>query len=387
MWRLRIGEGGNDPYIYSTNNYLGRQTWEFDPNAGTPEDRAEVEQARQNFYNNRNYVQASSDLIWQMQFLREKKFKQTIAEQRLRMVMTLYITGHLNTIFSGEYSKEILRYIYCHQNENGGWGLYVGGHSTMFSTALNYICMRLLGVGPDGGLNNACKRGRKWILDRGGVTTIPSWGKTWLAILGVYEWSGCHPMPPEFWLFPSYFPIHPAKMFCLLRGTYMPTSYLYGKKFVGPITPLISQLRQELHIEPYDEINWRKKLHLCAKEDLHYPHSLLQRLLWDCLYMFSEPLLNSWPFNKFREKALRLRLVGGIQVYLGKVEFGVKHYSSRNCWERENSTIPPEIREINSPSKSVNCYYSGIQLAVGIQDSANQTWEIGGKLNSGLGES
>ena len=52
----------------------------------------------------------------------------------------------------------------------------------MFSTALNYICMRLLGEGPDGGQDNACERARKWILDRGGVITIPSWGKTWLSV-------------------------------------------------------------------------------------------------------------------------------------------------------------------------------------------------------------
>lgn len=220
----------------------------------------------------------------------------------------LHITGNLNTIFSSEHRKEILRYIYCHQNEDGGWGLYIGGHSTMFCTALNYICMRLLGVGPDGGLNNACERGRKWILDRGGVTTFSSWGKTWLSILGVYEWSGCQPMPPEFWLFPSYFPIHPAKMFCYCRLTYMPMSYLYGRKFVGPITPLISQLREELHIEPYNEIDWSAKRHLCAKEDLYYPHTRLQILLWDSLYIFSEPLLNCWPFNKLREKALKVTM-------------------------------------------------------------------------------
>jgi beta-amyrin synthase len=37
----------------------------------------------------------------------------------------------------------------------------------------------MLGVGPD---EEACARGRKWILDRGGVTSIPSWGKTWLSV-------------------------------------------------------------------------------------------------------------------------------------------------------------------------------------------------------------
>ncbi|KAB2026537.1 hypothetical protein ES319_D06G225900v1 [Gossypium barbadense] len=30
-------------------------------------------------------------------------------------IMSLYITGHLNTIFSPEHRKEILRYIYYHQ--------------------------------------------------------------------------------------------------------------------------------------------------------------------------------------------------------------------------------------------------------------------------------
>ena len=67
MWRLKIAEGGNDPNIYSTNNFLGRQTWEFDPDAGTLEERAEVEEARQNFWKNRNVVKPSSDLLWKFQ--------------------------------------------------------------------------------------------------------------------------------------------------------------------------------------------------------------------------------------------------------------------------------------------------------------------------------
>ncbi|XWS20503.1 hypothetical protein CRYUN_Cryun31cG0106700 [Craigia yunnanensis] len=178
----------------------------------------------------------------------------------------------------------------------------------MFSTALNYICMRLLGEGPDGGQDNACEKARKWILDRGGVTTIPSWGKTWLSTLGVFYWSGCHPMPPEFWFLPSYFPIYQAKMWCYCRVTYFPMSCLYAKKFVGPITPLILQLREELHIEPYHKINWKQKRHLCAKEDLYYPHTWIQMLLWDSLYTFADPLLSQWPFNKLREKALRITM-------------------------------------------------------------------------------
>lgn len=67
MWKLKIGEGKNDPYLFSTNNFAGRQTWEFDPEGGTPEERAEVEEARQNFHKNRRQFPACGDLLWRMQ--------------------------------------------------------------------------------------------------------------------------------------------------------------------------------------------------------------------------------------------------------------------------------------------------------------------------------
>ncbi|PHT52266.1 Beta-amyrin synthase [Capsicum baccatum] len=352
MWKLKIAKGEDGPYLYSTNNYVGRQIWEFDPSAGTIEERAEIEEARQQFWNNHYKVKPSSDLLWRMQFLREKNFKQRIPSVKVEegeeishevatialrravhffsalqatdghwpaensgplfslppLVMCVYITGHLNTVFPPEHRKEILRYIYCHQNEDGGWGLHIEGHSTMFCTTLSYICMRILGEGINGGENNACARARKWILDHGSVTAIPSWGKTWLSILGVFEWIGTNPMPPEFWILPSFIPVHPAKMWCYSRMVYMPMSYLYGKRFVGPITPLILQLREELYDQPYDEINWKTVRHVCAKEDLYYPHPLVQDLMWDCLYICTEPLLTHWPFNKLRNKALEVTM-------------------------------------------------------------------------------
>ncbi|GMN63856.1 hypothetical protein TIFTF001_032936 [Ficus carica] len=69
MWKIKYGTGGEDPYLFSKNNFLGRQIFEFDPNAGTPEERAQVEKARQNFYRNRYKVKPCSDLIWRLQGL------------------------------------------------------------------------------------------------------------------------------------------------------------------------------------------------------------------------------------------------------------------------------------------------------------------------------
>lgn len=351
MWRLKVAEGGGpyEPYLYSTNNFVGRQIWEFDPDYGTPEERAAVENARQHFTENRSRVKPSGDELLRFHLLKENNFKQTIPQVKVGeneevtydkattamkralqffqamqasdghwpaenagplyflppLVMAVYITGHLDTIFPAEHKKEILRYIYNHQNEDGGWGFHIEGHSIMFCTVLSYICMRILGDGPFGGRNNAVERARKWIHDHGGVVALPSWGKTWLSIFGLFDWSGCNPMPPEFWILPPYLPMHPAKMWCYCRLIYMPMSYLYGKRFVGPITDLVLQLRKELHSQPYDTINWKKYRHVCCKEDLYYPHPILQDILWDTLYITTEPLLTRWPFNKLREKALK----------------------------------------------------------------------------------
>ena len=52
----------------------------------------------------------------------------------------------------------------------------------MYGSAVNYVILRLLGEGPDDGEDGAMARARKWILDRGGVVGIPSWGKIWLTV-------------------------------------------------------------------------------------------------------------------------------------------------------------------------------------------------------------
>ncbi|XP_047309248.1 dammarenediol II synthase-like isoform X2 [Impatiens glandulifera] len=351
MWKLKVGEG-NEPYLYSTNNYVGRQIWEFDPNGGTSDQREAVERARQDYKTNHNKDMSRSlpcaDLLMRMQLKREnnhidlsiptvrvgvgEEVSYEAATTALRkgirlnraiqasdghwpaenagpmfftppLIIVLYISGAINTILTEEHKKELKRYIYLHQNEDGGWGFYIEGHSTMIGSALSYVALRLLGEGLDDGI--MITRARKWILDNGGATGIPSWGKTYLSVLGVYEWLGCNPIPPEFWLFPSYLPFHPAKMWCYCRTTYMPMSYLYGKKYQGPINDLVKSIREEIHTRPYHEINWNRARHDCCKEDLYYPHTIVQDLLWDGLHYLSEPVMSRWPFNKIRERALK----------------------------------------------------------------------------------
>lgn len=52
----------------------------------------------------------------------------------------------------------------------------------MFSSALCYTTLRLLDEKAEGSGHGPMEKARKWILDHGGVTMIPTWGKFWLSV-------------------------------------------------------------------------------------------------------------------------------------------------------------------------------------------------------------
>ncbi|GAB4849490.1 hypothetical protein Ancab_004284 [Ancistrocladus abbreviatus] len=67
MWKLKIAEGG--PWLKNVTNHVGRQRWEFDPTARTPEERAHVERLREEFKQNRFKRKQTADLLMRMQFI------------------------------------------------------------------------------------------------------------------------------------------------------------------------------------------------------------------------------------------------------------------------------------------------------------------------------
>lgn len=95
-----------------------------------------------------------------------------------------------------------------------------------------------------------------------------------------------------------------GKFWCLTRMVYLPMAYLYGKKFVGPTTPTILALREEIYSAHYLTIDWAQARSSCAKEDLVCPRTRLQNAVWSWLYKWVEPVMSSWAMSKLRGRAL-----------------------------------------------------------------------------------
>lgn len=62
MWRFTTAwDSDGHPLLRSLNGHVGRQVWVWDPEAGTPEERARVERLRRDFAANRHTQKHSAD--------------------------------------------------------------------------------------------------------------------------------------------------------------------------------------------------------------------------------------------------------------------------------------------------------------------------------------
>lgn len=179
---------------------------------------------------------------------------------------------------------QMLRYLRNQQNTDGGWGLHVEGSSTMFGSALNYVTARLLGADKSA---DWIMRASAWIKAQNrdtphpGACGVTSWGKFWLAALGVYDWNGLNPLPPELWLLPYWVPLHPGRWWCHCRVVYLPMGYVYGRKGTAVLDPLILSLRTELYPVAYESINWPLQRNFCTDADRYVPMSrFLKVVMW-----------------------------------------------------------------------------------------------------------
>ncbi|KAI6015989.1 terpenoid cyclases/protein prenyltransferase alpha-alpha toroid [Pisolithus microcarpus] len=197
------------------------------------------------------------------------------------LVIGSYIAGMPFTL---EERLEMIRYLMNRAHpEDGGWGIHIEGHSTVFGTALNYVALRILGMDAD---HPVAVKARECLHKLGGATGTPAWGKFWLALLNVYDWEGVNPIPPELWLLPDWIPFHPHRWWIHTRNVYIPMSYLYGIRFQMEENDLIRSLRQELYTTNYHSIDWPAQRNNVASVDIYYPHTAVLDTLNAILGMY-----------------------------------------------------------------------------------------------------
>lgn len=148
---------------------------------------------------------------------------------------------------------------------DGGWGMHPDSASWLFHTTLAYVALRLLGHPPEDPLLVGALR---WIRLHGGVTKNPTWGRIWLALLGLYPWDCVQPILPEMWLLPDAAPVHPRRLYCHMRLIYLGLSYLYGARVRAPESPVLADIRRELYDGRYDHAPFRAHRDDIAATDL-----------------------------------------------------------------------------------------------------------------------
>jgi len=219
------------------------------------------------------------------------------------LVIGSYVTG---TRFEDAQVREIVRYMYNIQAEDGGWGIHIECPSMMFGTVLQYVSLRLLGEEVEG--NSRLENARAWIRKHGGALKTPSWGKFFLCLLGLYDWRGINPITPELWLLPYAAPFHPGRMWCHCRMVYLPMSNLYGKRATMPENSLIRSLRAEIYGEEYSSIDWDRQRHVVCDKDSYIIRSKAQKVVWDVLTYYEKVWIpgKAWLRSKAIEETSKI---------------------------------------------------------------------------------
>ena len=169
----------------------------------------------------------------------------------------------------------ILRHYQVTQRSDGSWPLHAEAPGSLFVTVLAYVALRVLGLPADDPRPAAA---RHWLRAQpDSVTVVASWGRMWLAMLGLYEYEGINPLSPETVLLPRWIPAHPDRLYVHTRLIYYGMACLYARRARFDLGPLVAELRAELYGCRYESIDFAGCRGQLAAADVAVPPSRLLR--------------------------------------------------------------------------------------------------------------
>jgi squalene-hopene/tetraprenyl-beta-curcumene cyclase len=126
-----------------------------------------------------------------------------------------------------EFRAGAIAHILHHQRSDGSWALYYDGPADLSTTIEAYVALKVLGVDPQ---RPEMRSALEVILRQGGVVNARVFTKIWLALFGVYPWSGVPSVPPEIAFFPLWMPFNLYDFACWARGTVAPLTIVLAQK-------------------------------------------------------------------------------------------------------------------------------------------------------------
>jgi squalene-hopene/tetraprenyl-beta-curcumene cyclase len=138
-----------------------------------------------------------------------------------------------------EFRAGAIGHMLHHQRSDGSWALYYDGPADLSTTIEAYVALKVLGVDPS---REEMRKAHNVILQQGGVANARVFTKIWLALFGVYPWSGVPSLPPELVYFPLWMPFNLYDFACWARGTVAPLTIVVSKRPVRALGVDVSEI-------------------------------------------------------------------------------------------------------------------------------------------------
>ncbi|MFV0415713.1 MAG: squalene--hopene cyclase [Chthoniobacterales bacterium] len=165
-------------------------------------------------------------------------------EEELEVDCTLcadYITYmHWRGGVDAELEKKCAAEVRRLQIPQGGWSIWRHGPAELNASVKGYLALKLAGDSPDA---SWMRDARADILRLGGIPEMNTYGKLYLALLGIFPWKHLPAIPVELFLLPKSFPINLFEMSSWTRAILAPLAILNHFKPTHPL-PANQQLHE-----------------------------------------------------------------------------------------------------------------------------------------------
>jgi len=189
-----------------------------------------------------------------------------------------------------DLQSRIVKHCLDRRQPDGGWNIYPGAPAEINATVKCYMVLKLAGMPVD---DPIMLKAKSVILRLGGIPAMNTYGKLYLALLGLFPWKYLPVIPVEAILLPNWFFFNIYEMSSWTRAMYVPLSII---NHFRPVRHLPAE--KQLHeLYPYGTEN----------QDFSLPRDP-QWMTWRNFFLTCDDILKQvekMPWKPLRQKALR----------------------------------------------------------------------------------